>query len=87
MSRYSDCLRAGRPWGRSSSPDRVKNFLFSMSSRQALWSTQRPNQWVLGALAPEVKRQGREADHSPPTSAEVNKMWNYTSIPPYALMA
>jgi hypothetical protein len=28
-------------------------------------------------------RQGREADHSPPTSAEVKKMWIYTSTPPY----
>jgi hypothetical protein len=28
---------------------------------------------------PGVKRQGREADHSPPTGAEVKKMWIYTS--------
>jgi hypothetical protein len=40
-----------------------------------------------GALSPGVKRQGREADHSPPTSAEVKKMWTYTSTPPYAFMA
>jgi hypothetical protein len=26
-----------------------------------------------------VKRQGREADHSPSTSAEVKKTWIYTS--------
>jgi hypothetical protein len=25
-----------------------------------------------------VKRPGREADHSPPTSVEVKKIWNYT---------
>jgi hypothetical protein len=36
---------------------------------------------------PGVKRQGREADHSPPTSAEVKKMWFYTSTPPYFFMA
>jgi hypothetical protein len=30
---------------------------------------------------PGVKRPGREADHSPPTSAEVKKMWIYTSTP------
>jgi hypothetical protein len=29
-----------------------------------------------------VKRQGHEADHSPPTSAEVKKTWTYTSTPP-----
>jgi hypothetical protein len=36
---------------------------------------------------PGVKRQGRETDHSPPTSAEVKKMWIYTSTPPYVFMA
>jgi hypothetical protein len=30
-------------------------------------------QWVLRALSPAVKRAGREADHSPPASAEVKK--------------
>jgi hypothetical protein len=39
-----------------------------------------------GALSPGVKRPGREADHSPPTSAEVNKTWIYTSTPPYVFM-
>jgi hypothetical protein len=36
---------------------------------------------------PGLKRPGREADHSPPASAEVKKMWIYTSTPPYAFMA
>jgi hypothetical protein len=40
-----------------------------------------------GALSPGVKRSGREADHSTPTSAEVKKTWVYTSTPPYAFMA
>jgi hypothetical protein len=35
----------------------------------------------------EVKRPGREADHSSPTSAEITKTWVYTSTPPYAFMA
>jgi hypothetical protein len=38
---------------------------------------------VPGDPSPEVKRPGREADHSPPTSAEVKKTWIYTSTPPY----
>jgi hypothetical protein len=42
---------------------------------------------VPGALSPGVKRPGREVDHSPPASAEVKKMWTYTSTPPYAFMA
>jgi hypothetical protein len=36
---------------------------------------------------PGVKQQEREADHSPPTSAEVKKIWFYTSILPYVFMA
>jgi hypothetical protein len=80
----------GPDWGvegRSSSPGKVKNFLFSTSSRTALGLTQPPIQWVPGALSPAVKRLEREADHSPPTSAEATQMWIYTSTPPYAFMA
>jgi hypothetical protein len=40
-----------------------------------------------GALSPGVKRPRREVDHSPPTSAEVKKMWIYTSTSTYAFMA
>jgi hypothetical protein len=32
-----------------------------------------PIQWVSGALSLRVKRPGREADHSPPSSAEVTE--------------
>jgi hypothetical protein len=80
-SRYSDLLRAGRLMVRSLSPGRVKNFLFSTSSRTALEPTQPPIQWVTGALSPGVKRPGREADHSPSTSMEVRKTWIHTSTP------
>jgi hypothetical protein len=34
-----------------------------------------------GNTFPGVKRSGRGADHSPPASAEVKKMWIYTSTP------
>jgi hypothetical protein len=33
-----------------------------------------------GALFLGVKRPGLEADHSPPASAQVKKMWIYTSV-------
>jgi hypothetical protein len=61
--------------------------LFSMSSRPILGPTQPPIQWVWGALSPGIKWQRREADHSPPASAEVKKVWIYISSPPYAFMA
>jgi hypothetical protein len=86
-SRYSDWLGAGLPRVRSYSPGKVKNFLFSTSSRSALGSTQPPIQWVRGALSPGVKWPGREADHSSPSSAEVKKMWIYASTPPYVFIA
>ena len=40
-------------------------------------STQPPIKSVLGAL-PEEKSPEREADHSPPSSAEVKKAWRFT---------
>jgi hypothetical protein len=40
-----------------------------------------PIHWVLWALSPVVKRQGRETDHSPPASTAVKKMWIYISTP------
>jgi hypothetical protein len=66
---------------RVSDPVRVKNFLFSKSPTLALSSSQPPIQWVPGALSPGVKQPGHEVDHSPPTSAELKKMWIYTSTP------
>jgi hypothetical protein len=48
-------------------------FLFTTVSRTALGPTQPPIQWVLGALSLEVKRLESEADHSPPSSAEVKE--------------
>jgi hypothetical protein len=41
--------------------------------------TQPPVQWVLGTVSMGVKRQGREADHSPPSSVEVK---NDGAVPP-----
>jgi len=42
-------------------------------------SIQPPTQWVPRAFSLGVKRPGRKADHSPPSSAEVRNAWSYTS--------
>jgi hypothetical protein len=66
-------IATGRPSGRIPVGSRI----FSSSRRRdRLWGP--PN-----LLSKEVKRLGREADHSPPTSAEFKKTWIYTSTPPY----
>jgi hypothetical protein len=39
-----------------------------------------------GDSFPGIKRPGLEVDHSTPASAEVEKMWIYTSIAPYAFL-
>jgi hypothetical protein len=44
-------------------------------------------EWVPEDLSPRIKRPGREADHSPPRSAEVKNEWSYTSTHQYVFMA
>jgi hypothetical protein len=56
-------------------------FLMATVSTPALGPAQLPIKWIPGALAP-----GGKADHSSPSSADVNA-WSYTSIPPYVFMA
>jgi hypothetical protein len=51
-----------------------------------LGSTQRPIQWVRGALVPGGKRRGYE-DHSPLSTANTKNERSYTSTPLYVLMA
>jgi hypothetical protein len=45
-------------------------------------ATQPPIQWVPGAVSLGLKRPGREADHSPPSSAKFRNSWSYTSTLP-----
>jgi hypothetical protein len=60
-------------------------FLYTTTSRTALGPTQPPIQWVPGALSLGIKQLGHEADHSPPSSAQVKNVWSYTSTPPVRL--
>jgi hypothetical protein len=47
--------------------------LYTSASRLALGPTQPPIQWVSRSLSLGVKRPGREADYSPPSSTEVKE--------------
>jgi hypothetical protein len=62
---------------------------FSLLHFVQIGSGVHPTFYLIGTRGsfPGVKRQGHEADHSLPTSAEIKKMWIYTSTPLYAFMA
>jgi hypothetical protein len=60
-------------------------YLYTSVSRPALGLNQLPSQWVPGTLSLGMKRPGREADNSAPSSAEVKNVWGYTSTPPTRL--
>jgi hypothetical protein len=53
-------------------------FMFVISS-VFLWPTQPPIQCIPGDFPPGIKRPGREADHSPSSSAQIK---NGGAIPP-----
>jgi len=54
---------------------------FPHLSRPVPGPTQPPVQWVPG-LSRGLRRPGPDADHSPPSSAEVKKELSYTSTHP-----
>jgi hypothetical protein len=62
-------------------------FPFDTVSRPTLGLTQPPIQLVAGALSLGVKRQGREADHSPPSSIEVKECLELHLHTQYVFMA
>jgi hypothetical protein len=65
-----------------SSPGRGWEFFSSTPWPDRLWNPPQPSiKWVPRALTLGVKWPGREADHSPPSSAEVKNAWSYTSTP------
>jgi hypothetical protein len=61
--------------GLITNPEGTGNFslLSSPPLHPALGPTQPPIQWVAGAISLGVKWPGCEADHSPPSSAEVKE--------------
>jgi hypothetical protein len=80
-------LRTGWPGFNSRQGQSWYFFLFATASIPTVGLTQSPIQWVLENLSRRVKRPRREADHSPPSSAEVTNAWSYTSAPQYVFTA
>jgi hypothetical protein len=79
---YSAGLRSGRSEVRVLA---VAGNIFLQHRVQA-GSVANPASYPMGtrALFLGVKRPGREADHSPPSSAEIKNTWSFTSTPHYA---
>jgi hypothetical protein len=65
----------------------IGTVLVAIASRPALGSTQPSIQWGPETFTLGVERPGREADHSPPYSAEVKNTWSCTSTPQYVFMS
>jgi hypothetical protein len=59
----------------------MQDFLYFVASISALGSNHAAIQWVPRAISRGVKNPGREADHSPPSSAEVNNGGALPSLP------
>jgi len=59
-------------------------FLFTTASKTAL-GPKTPIQRVPRALTPAVKRHGCEANHSPPSRADIKNAWSYIYTPPIRL--
>jgi hypothetical protein len=68
--------------GRDSIPGKGKKIFSSPKSRPALGPTQPPIEWAPEALSPGLKWPGREADHLPPSSAEVKNGGAIPLLPP-----
>jgi len=64
---------------RDSIPGRGRDFFSSPPRPEWLWG---PPSFLSNGYRP-----GREIAHLPPSRADVKNAWNYTSIPPYILMA
>jgi hypothetical protein len=62
-------------------------FSFAIISRPDPGPTHPHIQRIPGVLYPWVKRSGREAKYSPPSSAEAKNAWGYTSTPPHVFLA
>jgi hypothetical protein len=62
---------------------------FSLPHRVQNGSGAHPASYPMGTGGsfPGVKQPGCEADHSPPSNAEVKNAWSYTSNPQHAFVA
>jgi hypothetical protein len=80
-------LQAGRSGFRVRFPAGARNLSLHHRVQTSSRAHSAPIEWVPGALSLGVKRPRGEAEHSPPSSAEVKNAWSYNFTPQYAFMA
>jgi hypothetical protein len=78
-------LEVAPPSKRCSIPGKDNRFLSYLQVHTRPWG---PPGYSMstGALSPCLKRPGRQADPSPPSSAEMRNQWSCTFISPYAII-
>jgi hypothetical protein len=72
-------------WGTISGMGNDGIFFSSPPRPDRFWGQPRLPSSGCRSLTPGVKRPGREADHSPTSTAEIKNAWSYTSTPPIRL--
>jgi hypothetical protein len=72
---------------RTGFPAAAALFLFFRASRPFSEPAQPQAERVVGASSPAVKRLEREADHLPPSTAQIKNEWKCISTPQYGFMA
>jgi hypothetical protein len=75
-------------YDRGSIQGKVNYGIFSLRYGAQTDSEAHPPFYLMGTetITLEVKRPGREADHSPPSSTETKNAWSYTSTHQYVFM-
>jgi hypothetical protein len=69
-----------------SNPAEARGF-YPLQRPSMFWGSTQPRiKWILRTLPPRVRRSGHEADHSPPSSAEIENDWSCTSTAAYVFM-
>jgi hypothetical protein len=88
LSQYGVRLWAGGPGDRGSIPGRGENFSCSLFVQ--IGSGTHPTSCTMGTEGPfpgGKAQPGRDTDHSPPSSAEVENEWELYFLSPYAFVA
>jgi hypothetical protein len=87
LSRYGDYATGSVTEESESDSNRGRSFLCSKAFISSPRTSQSPIPFAQGAPFKDMKRPWRDADHSPPSSEEVESERRYTAIPQYASIA